>query len=128
MNCKSNLFETYWAFLRCDIKRFPLCRLPIGYIEIDAVTDVFNSQNNWMDPNETVQINDEWIYTARFMKGDLTNVSPVGGGRSATDSNMSMWLKPNEGNYITTFLLSFIIFTIWEYFVGWFLEKVFHTK
>ena len=41
---------------------------------------------------------------------------------------MIVLLKPNEGNYITTFLLSFIIFTIWEYFVGWFLEKVFHTK
>ncbi len=41
---------------------------------------------------------------------------------------MSLILKSFEGNYILTFIVGFIVFTIWEYFVGWLLEKVFHTK
>lgn len=33
-----------------------------------------------------------------------------------------------RGNYLLTFIVSFLVFSVWEYFVGWFLEKVFHTK
>ncbi len=37
-------------------------------------------------------------------------------------------LNTFKGNYLLTFVMSFIIFTLWEYFVGWLLEKIFHTK
>lgn len=37
-------------------------------------------------------------------------------------------LNTFKGNYFLTFMISFIVFTLWEYFVGWLLEKVFHTK
>lgn len=37
-------------------------------------------------------------------------------------------LNTFKGNYIFAFIASFIVFTVWEYFVGWLLEKVFHTK
>ena len=37
-------------------------------------------------------------------------------------------LNTFKGNYIFAFIVSFIVFTVWEYFVGWLLEKVFHTK
>lgn len=41
---------------------------------------------------------------------------------------MILILNSYKGHYVTTFMISIIIFTIWEYFVGWLLEKMFNTK
>lgn len=41
---------------------------------------------------------------------------------------MILLLDSYQGNYITTFLICFFLFSVWEYFVGWLLEKLFHTK
>ncbi len=41
---------------------------------------------------------------------------------------MIIMLNSYKGHYIATFFISFIIFTLWEYFAGWLLEKIFHTK
>ena len=41
---------------------------------------------------------------------------------------MVLILNSFQGNYIATFIISFFVFSIWEYFVGWLLEKLFHVK
>lgn len=41
---------------------------------------------------------------------------------------MFLFLNSLKGKYIILFIVSFFILSIWEYFVGWALEKVFHTK
>lgn len=41
---------------------------------------------------------------------------------------MLVFLKQFEYNIFLLFIMSFVILTIWEYLVGFFLEKVFHTK
>ena len=76
----------------------------------------------WMLESVTKTISQKKLVNSGFLYGPfcpIYGIAAVG---------MVVLLKPSEGNYITTFILSFIIFTIWEYFVGWFLEKVFHTK
>lgn len=37
-------------------------------------------------------------------------------------------LKDLRDNIILVFIVGFIVLSIWEYIVGWFLEKIFHTK
>jgi len=41
---------------------------------------------------------------------------------------MLLFLNKFENNIFLLFLTAFIILTIWEYIVGIFLEKVYHTK
>ncbi len=41
---------------------------------------------------------------------------------------MMLILSSFQGNYILTFIVSFFVFSVWEYFVGWLLEKLFSTK
>ena len=41
---------------------------------------------------------------------------------------MLLFLKQFSENLITLFIVSMIVFTIWEYIVGLLLEKIFHTK
>ncbi len=41
---------------------------------------------------------------------------------------MMLILKSFEGNYVVTYVISFFLFSAWEYFVGWLLERFFHTK
>lgn len=41
---------------------------------------------------------------------------------------MILGLEQFKGKYILVFIISFIILTLWEYCVGWFLEKIFQTK
>ena len=41
---------------------------------------------------------------------------------------MILILNSFQGNYVLTFIISFFVFLIWEYFVGWLLEKLFNTK
>lgn len=41
---------------------------------------------------------------------------------------MILILNAFQGNYIVTFIISFFVFSAWEYFVGWLLEKLFHMK
>lgn len=41
---------------------------------------------------------------------------------------MILLLNSYQGKYITTFFICFFLFSLWEYFVGWLLEKLFSTK
>lgn len=41
---------------------------------------------------------------------------------------MLLGLNSLKGKYILIFVISFIVLTLWEYLVGWFLEKTFKTK
>lgn len=41
---------------------------------------------------------------------------------------MLFGLNNFKGKYLLVFLISFIVLTLWEYLVGWLLEKVFKTK
>lgn len=41
---------------------------------------------------------------------------------------MMLVLESFKGHYIITFMIGFIVFSLWEYFVGWLLEKLFATK
>lgn len=41
---------------------------------------------------------------------------------------MFLFLDNFRSNPILLFIISFIILSVWEYAVGWLLEKIFHTK
>lgn len=41
---------------------------------------------------------------------------------------MVILLNSHQSHYFTIFIISFVVFSIWEYFVGWLLEKLFNTK
>lgn len=41
---------------------------------------------------------------------------------------MLLFLEPFKQNIIVLFLVSFFVLSVWEYIVGWFLEKKFNTK
>ena len=41
---------------------------------------------------------------------------------------MLVGLNSFKGQYITIFIISFLVLSIWEYIVGWFIEKTFKTK
>ena len=76
----------------------------------------------WVLESVTKTISQKKLVNSGFLYGPFCPIYGLGAVW------MILILKSFEGNYITIFILSFIIFTIWEYFVGWLLEKVFHTK
>ena len=41
---------------------------------------------------------------------------------------MLLFLDRFKNNIIVLFLIAFLVLSIWEYIVGWLLEKIFHTK
>lgn len=41
---------------------------------------------------------------------------------------MLLFLEPFKSNIIILFFMAFIVMSIWEYIVGWYLEKKFNTK
>ena len=41
---------------------------------------------------------------------------------------MLLFLEPFKQNIVVLFFVSFLVMSIWEYIVGWFLEKKFNTK
>ena len=41
---------------------------------------------------------------------------------------MLLGLKQFQGKYILIFFIAFFVLSIWEYFVGWIIEKIFKTK
>lgn len=41
---------------------------------------------------------------------------------------MFLFLHNYKDNMILVFILGFIVLSVWEYVVGWLLEKIFHTK
>ena len=57
-----------------------------------------------------------------FLKGPFCPIYGVGA------LIMILLLSSFESNFIILFVMSFLVLTFWEYMVGYFLEKVFHTK
>ena len=63
----------------------------------------------------------KWVNSG-FLEGPFC---PIYGAGSII---MYIGLEGFRDNPILVFVLSFIILSIWEYFVGWVLEKIFNTK
>lgn len=76
----------------------------------------------WLLETITKTIAQKKIINSGFLYGPIC---PIYGIAAVM---MLKLLNTYKGNYVLIFILSFVVFTIWEYFVGWFLEKVFHTK
>lgn len=76
----------------------------------------------WTLESVTKTISQKKFVNSGFLFGPFCPI--YGSGAVA----MILILNSYQGNYITIFILSFFIFSVWEYFVGWLLEKIFHTK
>lgn len=63
----------------------------------------------------------KWINTG-FLNGPFCPIYGIGA------LIMIIFLNNYKMNFIIVFLLGFIILSIWEYLVGVFIEKIFHTK
>ena len=76
----------------------------------------------WILESITKTIAQKKIVNSGFVFGPFCPIYGIGA------VVMIVLLNSYQGNYITTFLISFFLFSLWEYFVGWLLEKLFHTK
>ena len=65
---------------------------------------------------------DRKLINTGFLKGPFCPIYGVGA------LIMILLLSSFESNFIILFVMSFLVLTFWEYMVGYFLEKVFHTK
>ena len=63
----------------------------------------------------------KWVNSG-FLFGPLCPIYGIGA------CGMILLLNSFQGNYIVMFVISFFVFSAWEYFVGWLLEKLFNTK
>ena len=63
----------------------------------------------------------KWVNSG-FLYGPICPIYGIGA------VGMILILNSFQGNYIVTYIISFFVFTVWEYFVGWLLETLFNTK
>ena len=76
----------------------------------------------WVLESITKTIAQKKLVNSGFLYGPFCPIYGIGA------VGMTLILRSFQSNYILTFIISVVVFTIWEYFVGWFLEKAFHTK
>lgn len=76
----------------------------------------------WVLESITKTIAQKKLVNSGFLYGPFCPIYGIGAVA------MMLILDSFKGHYIVTFIIGFIIFSIWEYFVGWLLEKLFHTK
>ena len=76
----------------------------------------------WLLESITKTIAQKKLVNSGFLFGPFCPIYGIGA------IGMILILESFQGHYILTFIISLIVFSIWEYFVGWLLEKVFHAK
>lgn len=76
----------------------------------------------WILESVTKTIAQKKFVNSGFLYGPFCPIYGIGAVA------MIFILDSFKGHYILTFIVSFFVFSIWEYFVGWLLEKIFHTK
>ena len=76
----------------------------------------------WVLESITKSIAQKKLVNSGFLYGPFCPIYGIGAVA------MMLILDSFKGHYVLTFIISFIVFSIWEYFVGWLLEKIFATK
>lgn len=76
----------------------------------------------WVLESVTKTISQKKIVNSGFLFGPFCPIYGTGAVM------MILFLDSYKGNYFATFVIGFFLFSVWEYFVGWLLEKMFNTK
>lgn len=76
----------------------------------------------WILESVTKSITEKKFINSGFLYGPLC---PIYGAGAII---MLLGLTNFKNNVILLFLISFVILSVWEYIVGWLLEKIFNTK
>lgn len=76
----------------------------------------------WILESITKSIAQKKFVNSGFLYGPFCPIYGIGA------ISMMIILDAFKNHYIITFFISVIVFSIWEYFVGWLLERIFATK
>ena len=76
----------------------------------------------WVLESVTKTVSQKKFVNSGFLNGPFCPIYGLGA------VGMAVILHSYQGQYFLTFLISFLVFSVWEYFVGWLLETIFHTK